>query len=309
VDLAKALPALGFWTTDTYEFRQFLERIRDYNMHSSDPVHVWGIDLQNTILPVGVLEAHAAALSIGEDELAALKVATVKRGKEVANLPPAQRQRLAALLSRLATSRSKSRDDLLVAVAARSLELQLRYWDGDMRGQYRGRRDAGMAALAGFITSQLGVERSCVWAHAGHVTKDPSQERLGMRLVEIPSARYYAIGFYVYEGSVRAWDASGKIGVISHPLPAGPPYTLEGAIMHATGMPNIAWVPFRNLPAAFSSWMKLPRYVREIGAGFDGIENAMALHYIGQSFDAMVVIKTGHDSTPTPTGIRKAESR
>src|SRR5678815_4729054 len=89
------------------------------------------------------------------------------------------------------------------------------YWGGDMLGQYRGRRDAGMAALAGFVTSQLGVERACLWAHAGHVSREPSQAMLGQRLVEIPSVRYYAIGFYVYEGSVRAWDAAAKIGVIS----------------------------------------------------------------------------------------------
>jgi erythromycin esterase len=309
IDIAKAVAALGFWITDTYEFLQFLERIRDYNMHSNAPVHIWGIDLQNTIQPVGILEANAATLSIGEDEHAALKVATVKRGKEVRNLPLAQQQRLSALLTRAAVPQSRSRNDLVVAVAARSLELQLRYWDGDMLGQYSSRRDVGMATLAGFLISQLGTERACLWAHAAHVSKEPNREMLGLHLVQIPSVRYYAIGFYVYEGSVRAFDAAAKIGVISHALPAAPSYTLEGAIMHATGMPKIAWVLFRNLPAAFLIWMKLPRFVREIGAGYVDAEKAMSLHYVGQAFDAVAVIKTGHDSTPTPTGVRRVEPR
>jgi erythromycin esterase-like protein len=212
---------------------------------------------------VQVLLDEAAALSIGADDQATLKVATVKRAKEVADLPAAQRASLDALLSRLSTPRGRSRQDLLVAVAARSLAMQLGYWDGDMQGQYGSRRDAGMASLTSFLVSQLAVKRAALWAHDGHISKEGNRRPLGQNLASNPSLRYYGIGFYLYEGSVRAWDGAAKIGVISHPIPAAPPYTMEGAVMRATGSPDIAWLSLRTLPTAFRSWLATPRFVRE----------------------------------------------
>jgi erythromycin esterase-like protein len=305
VDLAGAVAALGFWVTDTYEFLRFLELVRDYNANTADKIHLWGVDLQNTALPVGVLTASAAALSIGADEQAALGVVATSRGKEVPNLPAAQRASLSSLLSRLATPRSRARQDLLVAVAARSLALQLEYWNGDMRGQYRRRRDAGMATLASFITSQLGVQRSCLWAHDGHLTKERGLRMVGQNLAANPAVRYYGVGFYLYEGSARAWDAAAKIGVIPHPIPAAPAYTLEGAVMRAAGMPDIAWIPLAGLPAPLLDWLATPRLVRELGAAYTVADDTLTLRRVREAFDAVVVIKHGHDSSPTPTGVRK----
>jgi erythromycin esterase len=309
IDIAKAVTALGFWVTDTYEFLDFLRLVREYNTQATDKVHVWGVDIQDTTHPVSVLVANAGALSIGAQERAALEVASVRRGKGVANLPAEQRASLDALLLRLETPRSSSRGDLLVAVAARSLALQLKYWNGDMIGLYRLHRDSGMASMAAFLISQLHAKRACLWAHAAHLTKERREQMLGQRLATDHSFRFYGVGFYVYEGSVRAWDAAVRIGVISHRIPAAPAYTIEGAIMRATGMPHVAWVALRSLPASFQNWIRLPRFVREIGAGFSDIENSMTLRRIGEAFDAVVVVKNGHDSSPTPTGTRKASRR
>jgi erythromycin esterase-like protein len=51
VDLAKALPALGFWITDTYEFRRFLELVRQYNAGVTDKVHLWGSTSRTRTVP------------------------------------------------------------------------------------------------------------------------------------------------------------------------------------------------------------------------------------------------------------------
>ena len=268
-----------------------------------------GIDLQDTKLPVGVLLGNAAALNIDDDQKAMLQLATVRRGKDLSNLEPPRRANLAALLSKLSVPRAATRDDLLVAVAARSLDLQLHYWDGDMRGEYRRRRDSGMAALASFITSQLRVRRACLWAHDGHVAKLGNVPMLGQNLAAQLAGRYYNIGFYLYAGSARAWDATAKIGVISHPIPKAPPYTLEGAIMQLAGFPQIAWLPLRRLPTRFRSWLDTPRLVREVGAVYIDADETLTLRKIPATFDAVVVIKNGHDSNPTPTGVRNATQK
>lgn len=75
--------------------------------------------------------------------------------------------------------------------------------------------------------------------------------------------------------------------------------------MRATGLPDIAWLPLRTLPATFRGWLATPRFVREVGAAYVDPEATMMLRPMREAFDAVVVIKTGHDSTPTPTGVRK----
>jgi erythromycin esterase-like protein len=256
---------------------------------------------------VNVLLGNAARLSIGDSEQAILKVAAQHRGKDVATLALEQRASLEALLSRLQVARGHDRDDLLVAVAARSLAIQLAYWDDDMRGRYGARRDAGMANVARFLVSQSGVKRACLWAHDGHITKEGDSATLGQHLASDPALRYYGIGFYLYQGSTRAWDGGGKIGVISHAISAAPPFTIEGAVMQLTGMPETAWLPLRNFPAPLQRWLDKPRFVREVGHTYFDEDTAMMLRRIARSFDAVVVLKTVHDSSPTPTGIRTAK--
>jgi erythromycin esterase len=309
VDIAKAVAALGFWVTDTYEFLSFLKAVRDFNATAVEKVHIWGIDLQDTKLPVGVLLGNAVSLNIDHDQQAMLQLATVRRGKDLHSLEPARLASLEVLLSRLSAPRGAMRDDLLVAVAARSLSMQLHYWDGDMRGEYRRRRDSGMAALASFITSQLHVKRACLWAHDGHVAKQGNVPMLGQNLAAQLAGRYYNVGFYLYAGSVRAWDAAAKIGVISHAIPSAPPYTLEGAIMQLAGFPQVAWVPLRRLPTRFRAWLDTPRLVREVGAVYIDANEALTLRNIPSTFDAVVVIKNGRDSTPTPTGVRRVTQK
>jgi erythromycin esterase len=307
VDPAKAVAALGFWVTDTHEFLQFLAALRDYNATVADKVHIWGIDLQNTTLPVNALVADADALSITADDQALLKLVT-RRGKGVKELSVAQRSALDTLLSRLAVPRGASQHDLVIAVAARSLAMQLEYWTGDMGTWYRKRRDLGMASLASFLVTQLGVKRACLWAHDNHISKQPSEWVLGHHLAQ-SGLRYYAVGFYLHQGTARAWDPAGKVGVISHPIPAAPDYTVESAVMRAAGLPEIAWLALRGASSSLAQWLATPRFVRELGAVYRTAEDMMVLHDIKTAFDAVVVVRTGHDSSPTATGVRTADKK
>lgn len=308
VDLGKAVAGLGFWITDTYELLRFFQDLRAYNATARNKVHVWGVDLQNTKPPVSLLLANARTLELTTAEKALLEEIGENRGAPVRKLAPARRATLDALLARLAKPRGTGQTALRIAVAARSLIVQVGYFEGDTAGLYGTRRDAGMANLASYLVAQTRAPRTCVWAHAGHISResDAGEPAMGKHLAAVPAHRYYPIGFYMYEGSVRAWDAAGAIGVISHPIPRAADYMVEGAVMAATRAPDIAWLPVRSFPPALRTWTERPRYVREVGAIYIDEEDTLSLRKVQAELDALVVIKTGHDSSPTPTGVRKA---
>ncbi|MEO6776131.1 MAG: erythromycin esterase family protein [Kofleriaceae bacterium] len=307
VDIDKAVASLGFWITDTREFLQFLADLRAYNQTTHQKVRVSGIDLQNTANPVALLLDNAKVLKLGTEDQSMLEEVAEKRAAPVRKFPAARRAALDALLGRLANPRSASDADLRIAVAARSLIVQLGYLEGDAAGLYSRRRDAGMAALASYLVTRMGASRACVWAHAAHVARERDGDSLNMGhyLAADAANRYYPVGFYVFEGSVRAWDAAGEVGVIPHPLPRAPAYSVEGAVMAVTKGPDVAWLPMHGLPDTLTAWFASPRYVREVGASYVSETDSLTLRAVSTEFDALVVIKSGHDSTPTPTGERK----
>jgi erythromycin esterase len=307
VDLSKAVASLGFWVTDTEELVRFFKDMREHNATARNKVRVWGIDVQNTKAPVSLLLAEAKSLKLTAEDKAMLDAVAEKRAAPVIDFSPARRAALDALLARLAKSRGKKQLDLRIETAARSLMVQVGYLDGDRRGLLGARRDAGMAALASFLVERTNAPRAVLWAHAGHVTRetDGGVPAMGEHLSAVTTNRYYPIGFYLFEGSVRAWDAAGAIGVISHPIPRAPDYTVEATVMAATGAPDIAWLPVRSFSASLRNWTDMPRYLREVGAVFYGEDDMLTLRNVRRAFDALVVIKSGNDSTPTPTGERK----
>lgn len=314
VNLPKAVADLGFWTTDTHEFQRFLDDIRTYNLAQSahtDRIHIWGIDVQNTALPAALLLSHAAALGLSEEDEALLRSIAPDRGKGVRQLAPERRAKLDILLSRLASTTGTAEVDTQLAVAARSLAIQLRYWaDDDSQGQYASLRDSGMAQLARFIIERTGVSQACLWAHNDHIVKaiGDGVARVGHKIAMAFPGRYYAVGFFLFEGSTRAWDPAGRIGVISHKLKPAPAYTVEGAVMAATGAPEVAWLALRSSSATLQRWLATPRYVRELGAVYQGEDSSMVLLDVPAAFDALVVTRTVHDTSPTPSGVRRAKS-
>ncbi len=312
VDIAKVVTALGFWTTDTYDFLQFLGQVRAYNQElpptSTARLRIWGVDAQETAPPVELLVGHAAELQLSEQEIALLRSLVAKRGAVVKGFDGGQRASLDQLLSGLAVPRGVTLRDTQLAVAAASLAIQVGYLEGDVQGLYNARRDAGMARLAQLIVRATGAKRACFWAHNDHVARvsQVGYQSIGQLLATAFPGRYYPVGFYLFEGSARAWDAEGKIGVVSHRFKPALAFTVEGALMSSTGFPDIAWVPFGRLPPKLRSWFKLPRYARELGASSNGEARTMILFEMISAYDAAVVIKRVHDSSPTPTGIRRA---
>lgn len=307
-DLAKAVAELGFWVSDTHELLRFFEELRTYNATARHKVRVGGIDAQNTKPPVSLLLANERSLKLTADQKAVLQEIGEKRGSPVRTLTQARRAILDALLVRLAKPRGTSPNDLRIALAARSLAIQIGYFEGDTAGLYGARRDAGMATLTSYLVAQTRSPRTCVWAHAAHISRGSGTDEpsLGEHLAAAPAHRYYPVGLYIYEGTVRAWDAAGAVGVTSHPIPRAAQFMVEAVVMAATGEPEIAWVPLRDVPSSLREWLETPRYVREVGAVYIDEDDLLSLRSVPAEFDALVVIKSGHDSSPTPTGVRKA---
>jgi erythromycin esterase-like protein len=152
-----------------------------------------------------------------------------------------------------------------------------------------------------------GPGRASLWAHAGHIARetDGGVESMGRYLARHFGSDYYPIGFFSYEGGARAWDAAAKIGVISHNPAPTPPYYIESAIMEATGHAIIAWLAVKTMPAALLRWLESPRYSREFGSSYDAEAEARTLRFFRVAFDALVVLKHGSPSSPTPTGERR----
>lgn len=308
VDIGAAVAALGFWITDTVEFLQFLKSLRDYNSTVSDKVRVWGVDIQNTHAPSGVLREAAARLELSDDDLSMLSLVAEQRAASIRTVDAARRATFEATLKRLGGRRNDTFEDLRIAVAARSLLVQMSYQDGDFISMYSVRRDVGMARMASFLVEQTGARRACFWAHAGHIAREPSagQRSTGDELATLFASRYYPVGFYVEKGIVRAWDAAFSIGVIPHVMPEAPAFSVESAVMRAAKSSEIAWLPLGRATPALRSWLEVPRFVREVGSVF--IEgDMMTLRNIPVAFDAVVVLRDSHGSTPTPTGIRVAK--
>ena len=301
IDAGKAVADLGFWTTNTVEFLAFLEQVRKYNTTAADKVHVWGVDVQNTQRPSAVLLAGASRWSVDAEEQEILRLAAGNRGKSALELRPEQRARLDSLLARISAPASAARDDLVGAVAARSLTTQLNYWAGDMRGELTMRRDRGMAELASFLSARYAGSPACLWAHDAHIARDAHAAQMGHYLAALPSwsrTPYYAVGFYLEVGTSRAWDFAGKVGVTSHPIPPAPEFGVEHVLMNASGRPAIAWIPLRDLPRELATWLQIPRMVRELSAVYINDADLNTLRSIRASFDAVVIVQHGHDTTP-----------
>lgn len=311
-DISALISALGFWITDTREFIAFMNELLDYNMATANPadrIHVWGIDAQDTAQPIKVLLDDADKLRIASAIRADLAELTTNRGKAVMQYSADRRERIETLLAKLATPLGATDHDTLVAVAARSLAVQLGYLQGDIGAMYSERRDAGMAQLASFILERTGARRACLWAHVDHVARYMDDEiSLGERMARSMRSGYYPIGFFLYQGSSRAWDPAGKVGVISYKLGVAAPSNAEAVFLHAAGMPLAAWIPFGGLSHDWQRWIGVPRFVRELGAVYMGQEHVDLLINLKSALDAIVVVRDVHDSSPTPTGERHVDA-
>jgi erythromycin esterase len=306
IDLAPAITKLGFWVTDIEEMLAFVAAVRTYN--AAEPaerrVHVLGIDAQFANLPAEWLGAHRTELGLGDAEAAVLARIAADR-KQLAALAAADVAVLDAMIARLDAGRAPA--DLAAVTTRAVIAARALRHDRSYVGQaaYGVLRDAAMADLTALTMELGGPGQAAVWGHNGHIAGEPdgATESLGQHLRRRFSD-YVPIAFLSYEGSARAWDEAGEIGVIARDFGPAPPFTVEAAIMRATGAPDVAWVLHDRLSAELQRWLATPRYVREFGSVFRA--RPQTLRRFPTAFSAVVVLRHSTASTPTATGVRKA---
>jgi erythromycin esterase len=308
VPLEASVAALRFWITDIREFLTFLVEVRAYNASVSpaDKLHVLGMDAQRLEPPVQLLLALKSELGISDRETELLARIAPDHGKAFRNMSSEERAVVSSLLDRIATP--PATPDLRAgrtraSIAARSAQYQLGYLGGTGPA---GQRDQAMAELAAFTIELNGSRQAAVWAHNGHLAREPAfvDKSTGQHLADKFGEMYYPVAFLSYQGTARAWDGGGKIGVIPHDLAPALPYNLESAVMRATSFVDVAWVNLDAVNVAFKQWLSIPRYVREFGAAYHP-KHTQILRAFPAAFSAIVVIQHASGSTPTPTGVRK----
>jgi erythromycin esterase-like protein len=284
-----------------------LNDVREYNkgVSAERRVHVMGIDAQRSDSPAAFLLAGRAELALPAADAELLARLAADRGA-LSKLAPDAVTALEALLDRLETVAGRS--DLAevrarAAIAARSLRHQLGYVGKTSTDPLR---DAAMADLTAQILELGPPGQAAVWAHQGHVARAVGNDTviLGQHLARrFPD--YYTISFLSHDGTARAWDPAGEVGVIPHELGPAPPYNMESVILAAAGSPDIAWVRLDTVSESLQAWLRAPRFVRELGSVVP--RSTQVLRPFPQAFDAVVVIKRASASTPTPTGERRAK--
>lgn len=306
IDLAPAITKIGFWITDIEEMLAFVTAVRAYNaaQPAERRVHVLGIDAQFANLPAEWLVAHRAELGLGADEEAVLSRIAADR-KQLAALAAPEATTFDAMIARLDAVRGPA--DLAAVTTRAVIAARALRHDRGYVGQaaYGVLRDLAMADLTALTMELGGPGQAAVWGHNGHIAGEPSgaTESLGQHLRRrFPD--YFPIAFLSYEGSARAWDEAGQVGVIARDFGPVPPYTVEAAFLRAAGMPEVAWVVHDRLPAELQRWLTTPRYVREFGSVFR--ERPQTLRRFPTAFSAAVVLRRSTASTPTATGVRKA---
>lgn len=308
IDVAKAVSALRFWITDVHEFLAFLANVRSYNAVAAPDakVHVLGIDAQRLEPPVQFMLARRATLAISEREADVLSQIAPDHGKAFTSLSSNEQSALSSLLDRLIDPAGRAdlaTDRTRASIAARSIRYQLGYLSSL---GLDGLRDQAMAELAAYIIALSGSRQTALWAHDDHVAREATgaAKSLGQYLSERFGDAYYPIAFLSYRGTARAWDAGGKIGVISHDLGPTPPFNVEAVLVNATRSLDAVWVRLDSARGPLKHWLATPRYVREFGAAYpEG--DTQKLRAFPASISAVVVIPRATASTPTPTGVRK----
>jgi erythromycin esterase len=167
-----------------------------------------------------------------------------------------------------------------------------------IEGQRQGYRDEMMAQNVEWLTDEVHRgEKVILWAHNFHVGADSREapKPMGSWLRSRLGAAYYALGFAVAGGEVRA---VGSNGLNTYPMPRAAPGTGDG-VLALSGMPKF-FLDLRGLAkgSELSGWMVEPHSFYSVGARWNQSdpESNKSVFSMALSFDGMVFIRDGHPS-------------
>jgi erythromycin esterase-like protein len=182
--------------------------------------------------------------------------------------------------------------------ARHSAEIVLEATSLRMEGQQQGYRDEMMAQNAAWLMEEAHRgEKVILWAHNFHMGGDAREatKPMGAWLRSRLGAAYYAVGFSVAGGEVRA---VGNRGLDVYQMPPAANGTGD-AVLASAGMPAF-FLDLRSLAKSSElfRWMAEPHSFYSVGARWNESdpESNRSVFSMGLSFDGLVFIRDGHAS-------------
>jgi len=307
-DPAKLLQGLYFWTWNTQEVLNLIEWIRAYNAAGNGPVQFAGFDMQTASVAIQNVEQF---LSEAEPDYLATASPVYSTAQTLnqeysngVNLSVGMVQPtldgVTAVWSHLNQNRATylanfSSHDVDWAIQNALIVVQATTLPIAPSGYYR---DQCMAANTDWLLQQNPGARMVLWAHDGHIWKDP--QAMGWALAANHGSDYLAIGQIFHSGTYNAigpWDGKSYGSLTAWAATPSFQGTVE-YVFHLTGMP---WFLLDLRQVAVddpgSSWLAAPVQYRMIGAVEE--DGFFVSNRLIQDFDVLIFF----DQT-TPSQLR-----
>lgn len=323
-DPAKVLAGLHFWTWDTEEVLDLILWMRQYNMHSTHKTKVTfaGIDAQFTALAAATIKRYLTRVDPAfAAEIVPRLMAFEEDSLDYRTLSEAMVGALHCTVQDLAerllaeeqtyVTRSTVQEWRLAcqhALILRQVDEQRRAGD-DNKARYM-IRDRAMAENVAWILDNEGPRcKMVVWAHNGHVARDPRGifdgmvESMGMHLARRFGPELVVVGFAFGEGAFQAVvEEGGSRGIREVAIGSAPDETLD-AVFARIGIP-VFMVDLRRVDADVALWFREPQVTREIGAFFKGPE-AMCQTVVPMArYDVLAFIAKTTRARPNPNAFK-----
>ena len=329
-DPASVLAGLHFWTWDTEEVLDLIRWMRRYNADRPPWARVTfaGFDAQYTARAATRSADYITQVDPGFALDIVPRLALFEREpSDYSILAPAEVDALRAtaqdLAARLRTHKRSyvARSTIVDWHLARQHATILRQVDGqrragdDARTRYQ-LRDAAMAANVAWILGQPSAEaKVVVWAHNGHVARDPrgifdgSVVSMGMHLVRRLGPDVVVVGFAFGEGAFQAVvkEPGGRRPIREVTVGAPPVGSLDAALAQ-TGIPFFL-LDLRGASDDSPRWLQDPQVTREIGAFFERPQDMVLTIVPRARYDVLAFVARTTRARPNPATLGPDTSR
>jgi erythromycin esterase len=320
-DPAKVLAGLHFWTWNTEEVLDLIRWIRQYNAHSTRKAKVRfvGFDAQFTALAATTIKGYLTRVDPAfATEIAPRLVLFEKEYRDYSTLSESDVDALHSTARDLAERlRAEERTYVIRstlqewrlacqhACILRQVDEQRRAGD-DEKARYMS-RDRAMAENVAWILENEGPRcKIVVWAHNGHVTRNPrgifggEVVSMGMHLARRFDPELVVVGFAFGEGAFQAVvkEEANRRPLREVTIGPAPDETFD-AVLARTGLP-VFMLDLRHVDEDVVPWLQEPQITREIGAFFEDPEDMCQTIVPMARYDVLAFIAKTTRARPNP---------
>jgi erythromycin esterase len=320
-DPAKVLAGLQFWTWNTEEVLDLIRWMRRYNEDGSHETKVTfaGFDAQFTALASTTINEYLTRVDPAlAAEIAPRLALFEQEPRDYSAVSEADADTLRATAQDLA-ARLRTEERTYVARSTfqewrfacqhacilRQVDEQRRAGN-DAKARYLS-RDRAMAENVAWLMEDEGPRsKMAVWAHNGHVARDPrgifdgTAESMGMHLARRFDPELVVVGFAFGEGAFQAvvTEANNRRPIREVTIGPPPDESLD-AVLARTGIPVFV-VDLRRVDDDVAPWLREPCVTREIGAFFESPEEMCETIVPAARYDLLAFIARTTRARPNP---------